>query len=630
MDNIGNMQQYEQRRDNTIHVMNVHDRDDAIKEEIERKKKQLDYFRKMKEEAEKFDNQNARVQKPQMEQNLFEEEEASGIVTETTLAKSMQEIIGAFSAPLSENASAEQLTDNVKGISGIMKRFLLFSERFLSSRSFPQEDKQAQELKKTIEQMTELVKSDERAFEARAGLYFEEQRMKEGTGEEDKAGKTWEDVLFYCKTEQYEDGKDGVQIDESREEEDTFTVTKDGVTRTMTKDQTLGDGTPNGVFEKALSDYEDKLEMYRKKDTPFVRRMPKEVQIRMVKEINNEFKVMDMIRDCLTKSFSLHTKTGEDGCMISREFLQYVDTKEGFKEFCKLAAFGPEKSKMDEAFEQTGLDAKLFFKTRFAAHMRAIMTMPKDKSLVRKEKLNEIKKVLKNALMRFERESKARDEAKIGAQNTSIGKRNVATTRLARLFGIPNLVMKHKMREINIGASRMRCVEREESESKTAQGSHFDLKDMRQASRDYHYTPQVVHDMTALEVLDIISGQAERSRNDVRLEFTKQGDEVYMTGIKGINNALAYGRISYQNMLDQNNAGNIYNLRRIERKGAPAVDGISERLCRRILTVTPQMLEYCVIDLLSPEERRYLKERFLAVQAQVRNRMAAQDSQKQE
>ena len=51
MDNIGNMHQYEQRQDQTIHVMSNHEKDDAIREEIEKKKKQLDYFRRMKEEA---------------------------------------------------------------------------------------------------------------------------------------------------------------------------------------------------------------------------------------------------------------------------------------------------------------------------------------------------------------------------------------------------------------------------------------------------------------------------------------------------------------------------------------------------------------------------------------------------
>ena len=623
MDNIGNMHQYEQRQDQTIHVMSNHEKDDAIREEIEKKKKQLDYFRRMKEEAEKFENQNARAEVPQADQRLFEEDDATGIITEEKLAKGMQRVIAAFSAPLDVKQSEAKQSETAGGISDSMRSFLVMSEKFLSSRDFPQDDEQAQELKKTVEDLRDIISEDMEAFEARAGLYFEEQRVKEGVRGE---AKTWEDVLSFCKTEYYEDGKDGVTIDPSEEEEDTFTMTKDGKTRTLVKEQRLSDGTAEGVFDGALASYADKLDMYRRKESPLFRRMPPALRMRLSKNIENEYKVMDMVRDCLTKSFSLHVKSGKESMMTCREFLQVLDTEEGFKEFCKLAAFGPEKSKLDEAFKDTGLDAKIFFKTRFAAHVRAIVTMPKDKSLVRKDKLTEIKKVLKTALMRFDRESKARDKAKISAQNTSISKRNVATTRLARLFGIPSLVMQHKMREINIGGSHMRCVEREESEAASAQGAHFDLKDMRQARQDYHYSPQAVHDMTALEVLDIISGQVERSRNDVRLEFTKQGDEVYMTGIKGINNELCYGRITYQNMMDTNDQGNIYNLRKIERKGRPAVDQISRRLAERIMCVTPQMLEYCVIDILSPEERRYLKERFLQVQAQVRNRLAAAEN----
>ena len=207
----------------------------------------------------------------------------------------------------------------------------------------------------------------------------------------------------------------------------------------------------------------------------------------------------------------------------------------------------------------------------------------------------------------------ATDGARI-ENSAEISKRNVATSRMAKLLGLEKLVAKSDLVNLVVDGKSMQGIAMEEVKGKNATDIQATATANKKESR---YSNSAFRQTLNLQVFDIICGQIDRNRSNYLCETQTENRVTFITKIKAIDNDLSFGNLTYNDILKTGKNGE-QCLRNIEYKNKLAVPYMDEDLANRILGLKLEELNYTMCDILSKKERNALIDRIKGVQKLIR------------
>ena len=220
--------------------------------------------------------------------------------------------------------------------------------------------------------------------------------------------------------------------------------------------------------------------------------------------------------------------------------------------------------------------------------------------------------------------------AKIGNDTTRISpgenmaKRNVATSRLAKLLGIGGIVPESEMAAVEVNGKKKYGVVMQE-----APGMPVSLLYTGEMSDEYKgeyltYSPDAIRDLLNMQIFDALCGQTDRHEGNRMMTLEKgaqqatDGKDSYeIKTVTGIDSDLSFGKLSYSAFMNKNIAG----IKQVENKNGLSTPAMSRELAESILALTPSMLEYEMMGILSKAERAALTDRLTGIQEAIRRQM---------
>lgn len=204
--------------------------------------------------------------------------------------------------------------------------------------------------------------------------------------------------------------------------------------------------------------------------------------------------------------------------------------------------------------------------------------------------------------------------AKTGIElNSKISTRNVASSRLAQMLGMGDLIAK------SVSADLF-----------TENGEIIHGNAMEEArgvswaeQKNVDYSPEGLRAATNLFLLDMISAQTDRNRGNIFVETTiNEKNKTVVKGFQGIDNDFCFGKMTFNelNHSEEDNFGfdKLPPLQYSENENGTVVKklniaGIDMTLVHNLNALTDEMIEYNFIDLLSEAEINALKNRIHSV-----------------
>ena len=212
-----------------------------------------------------------------------------------------------------------------------------------------------------------------------------------------------------------------------------------------------------------------------------------------------------------------------------------------------------------------------------------------------------------------------------GTANISVGdniaKRNVATSRLAKLLNISNLVPQSEMTTVETDGKKKYGVVMDEVKGiPTLDIIEGKVSDELMGKRVV-YSAEAVRDLFDLQVFDAICGQIDRHEGNRMIMLEKSqtaGDSIYVAKkAGGIDSDMSFGKINYSEFRTRSKG----DLKKFEDKNGIAIPGMSRELAESILALSPEILDYEMLGLLNKKERQALTDRLIGVQEAIKRQM---------
>ena len=465
---------------------------------------------------------------------------------------------------------AESFGASVTALLDRMKHLYQKCEDYLGSKNPWSDEGKARY--KLVQKISDRLESDMISLEQKGADYLAL------SVEEKTRISSWPDFLNWERTQKYEDGSDNVTIQlTGGDTSDVFVIQKNDTRQYFKKEKALR--SDNLLFE------------------------------------------MDEKENQLIASGE-DTTTGTDGYYKLQYFRAFR------KEAClDIAMRGAtvnaffKAGASDDPFEDLKNVCKLLGLNPFGDTRKLIKMIEEDLSTEESERARrivgeEFAKIRKEMVM-----------ADIGNNTTLIGegedlvKRNVATSRLAKLLGIPDVVTKSEMSSVQIGDEKMYGVVMEEAEGfGTNSLVNGNLPDEYKGQR-VTYSPDAVHDLLDMQVLDALCGQTDRHRGNRMVKLSKKqanGKDVYVVDkVTGIDNDMCFGKVNYSKIMSSDYSG----IKKVENSHGIAAPAMSMELAQTILALSPAVLEYEMLGILNKKERMALIDRFIGIREAIQRQM---------
>jgi hypothetical protein len=207
-------------------------------------------------------------------------------------------------------------------------------------------------------------------------------------------------------------------------------------------------------------------------------------------------------------------------------------------------------------------------------------------------------------------------DAKIDAKS-DISKRNVATSRMAKLLGLDDMVAKSTVADVTVNGKKMTGIAMEEAKGK----DYIDIGEAAvKKNRKPRYSPKAFKQILSLQIFDVICGQVDRNAaNYLCGHEEKAGSNITeITEIKAIDNDVSFGLLSYDEIVNSGRMG-VNRLKSIESTGGNlSIPWIDKELADNILAIDTEVLDYQMCDILDKDERKALADRIKGVQRIIR------------
>ncbi len=188
----------------------------------------------------------------------------------------------------------------------------------------------------------------------------------------------------------------------------------------------------------------------------------------------------------------------------------------------------------------------------------------------------------------------------------NLSRRNVATSRVAELLGVGNLVAKSESVEItddNNNVYRGNLMESAKGETdalslaeKTYKGRKpSELMSGEGFQQEIGVTGAFQRDLCNLQILDCVCGQLDRHAGNFLVSRNEEGD---LSGLQGIDNDGSFGLNE-----DSGHVGGRHNRSVVNRESEEIeMPFIDEKIAERIETLEPSAFKYILKDLISDDE----------------------------
>ena len=202
-----------------------------------------------------------------------------------------------------------------------------------------------------------------------------------------------------------------------------------------------------------------------------------------------------------------------------------------------------------------------------------------------------------------------------------LSKRNVATSRLAKILGIGNLIAKSELATVTINGKTMTGTIMDQA--KGADTSRV-IKTNQFKKKTVKYTGNAFKELTSLQVFDIICGQVDRHSGNYLATTEEKDGVVYLQSFQGIDNDMSFGLLTYKDILDTKMNG-YKRIRNIENDGKMVLPFIDLELAMKIKALDVNILEYQMADILSKKERKALTARIKSVKKVIEKQLAYEE-----
>ncbi len=219
----------------------------------------------------------------------------------------------------------------------------------------------------------------------------------------------------------------------------------------------------------------------------------------------------------------------------------------------------------------------------------------------------------------------ATQDAKI-KDGSDISNRNVATSRMAKLLGIEDMVAKSTTMELNYKGKKMTGISMEEAKGE----SSMDIKkEAAFKNRKARYTPTAFRQLLNLQIFDIICGQVDRNAGNYLCQKVEKQDSniTEITELKAIDNDTCFGDLKYKDIFARGGRG-LNRLRNIEDRNGINVPYMDKEFADKILALEPKQVDYVLCDILTKKERDAAIDRLKGVQKAIRKRINVENKLK--
>ena len=208
----------------------------------------------------------------------------------------------------------------------------------------------------------------------------------------------------------------------------------------------------------------------------------------------------------------------------------------------------------------------------------------------------------------------AQSMARIG-KDSSITKRNAATSRLADILGVGNLVVKSSMTKMEINGEKVYGLLMDKAEGQDMRTTDEYVK-ITQGTIEY--TESAYRQLINLQIFDTLCAQVDRNIGNYMVEGEGKKNKK-IEKITAIDNDLSFGNLKFKDIAPAG-INSYFNMTKITDKngdlGVPAVDA---EFADKILAVTEEQIRYQMVDLLDNVELDALIDRIKGVQDLLRN-----------
>lgn len=183
-------------------------------------------------------------------------------------------------------------------------------------------------------------------------------------------------------------------------------------------------------------------------------------------------------------------------------------------------------------------------------------------------------------------------------EGTILSTRNVATSRMAKLLNMPQIVAESKTVTLEQRGRQLRkgnLMDR----AKGIQNSTI-IQDTEAQNKEVRYTPEALRQMVNLQVMDTLCAQVDRNLSNFCAVTETVGKTVYLKSIQGIDNDMAFGKLSYQEV--NSKYGLLQCLPHIEVDGHCTLRALDADLVAAVCALTDETVIQTFADLLQRDE----------------------------
>ena len=424
---------------------------------------------------------------------------------------------------------------------------------------------------------------------------------------------TWYDLLKDVRTAKFKDGEDGVKISKGGAgTSDVYIVEKNGQKKYFKENEKTSQGNFfNMMDESAVHlDNEAKETEDKEQDILFKNRAE------LLRSVNKGLKVVFGNDEKRVMRFLKGLVSGEEFILaLKDEETMPEDVRQIFlrltQEFVSL------NQELDELRSQVaqmgGQESSEEYKSLMARAEQKLKEVEEcDYAFIAKE-ISRLQKAAFSDII-------AGGISKIES-GEELSKRNVATSRLAKILGIGNLIAKSELATVTINGKTMTGSIMDQA--KGADTSRV-IKNNQFKKKTVKYTGNAFKELTSLQVFDIICGQVDRHSGNYLATTEEKDGVVYLQSFQGIDNDMSFGLLTYKDILDTKMNG-YKRIRNIENDGKMVLPFIDLELAMKIKALDVNILEYQMADILSKKERKALTARIKSVKKVIEKQLAYEE-----
>ena len=266
-----------------------------------------------------------------------------------------------------------------------------------------------------------------------------------------------------------------------------------------------------------------------------------------------------------------------------------------------------------------------------------------------KEKYPDLKEEEKKNYLCFMREMEKKVRLNIAGikagkirRGTDLDVRNEATTIMAQALGISDMVMESQTVTLDRKGKKIKGIKMKEVGGASLMDTiaYENLSDGKKVC----ITPFAMKQFTNLHLFDIICGQVDRNTNNVMSESETVGKEITLKSITAIDNDLAFGMLTFQDIINKECGGFLKSPVKVVKKvkklptGAqkvisetrvPVLKAVDQKFAERILAMRPEEITFLLRGKISDEEIKACQDRLKGVQ-QLLRQIKEQDKKRKE